>query len=170
MSNIRVNIRNHSSHQLKHFGIFSALNWLRGDVAVHGEMEEMHQEAEKNKVSKKITLRELLVKRQLRQPLLIAIIVMIAQQLSGINVVIFFSTDIFRKANLSDAQSQYATLGMGAMNVVMTVISLLLVEIAGRKTLLLTGFLGMFFCTIAITAALLFVSIQPKKYDCSDMS
>ncbi|PZC75442.1 hypothetical protein B5X24_HaOG206051 [Helicoverpa armigera] len=127
-----------------------ALNWLRGDVSVHGEMEEMHQEAEKNKISKKVTLRELFGNRQLRQPLLISMVIMIAQQLSGINAVIFYSTTIFYKVQLTTAQAQYATLGMGAMNVVMTVISLLLVEVAGRKTLLLSGFAGMFVCTVGL--------------------
>ncbi|XP_050360174.1 solute carrier family 2, facilitated glucose transporter member 1-like [Nymphalis io] len=143
-----------------------ALNWLRGDVAVHAEMEEMHQEAEKNKISKKVTLSELFRNRQLRQPLLIAMVVMVAQQLSGINAVIFFSTDIFQSANLSETQSQYATLGMGAMNVVMTVISLLLVEVAGRKTLLLTGFTGMLFCTVALCVANLYTAHMWVSYVC----
>lgn len=44
------------------------------------------------------------------------------------------------------------------MNVLMTVISLVLVEIAGRKTLLLIGFVGMLLCTVALTVASLFVS------------
>ncbi|XP_045456390.1 solute carrier family 2, facilitated glucose transporter member 1-like [Melitaea cinxia] len=143
-----------------------ALNWLRGDVAVHGEMEEMHQEAEKNKISKKVTLTELVRKPSLRQPLLIAVVIMIAQQLSGINAVMFFSTDIFQSANLSKTQSQYATLGMGAMNVVMTVISLLLVEVAGRKTLLLTGFSGMLVVTIALCIANLYTSLAWVSYLC----
>lgn len=47
---------------------------------------------------------------------------------------------------------------MGAMNVVMTVISLFLVEIAGRKTLLLAGFSGMFACTVSLCIALNYVS------------
>lgn len=143
-----------------------ALNWLRGDVAVHGEMEEMHQEAEKNKISKKVTLRSLFGDRSLRQPLLIAMVVMVAQQLSGINAVIFFSTSIFQSANLSESQSQYATLGMGAMNVVMTVISLLLVEIAGRKTLLLIGFSGMFVCTVGLCIALSYTTHMWVSYLC----
>ncbi|KAJ0184281.1 hypothetical protein K1T71_000704 [Dendrolimus kikuchii] len=133
-----------------------ALNWLRGRVAVHEEMEEMRQEAEKNKVTKKVTLRELFGNRTLRQPLFIAMVVMVAQQFSGINAVIFFSTDIFNKVNLSEAQAQYATLGMGAMNVVMTIVSLFLVEIAGRKTLLLIGFSSMLACTISLTVANLY--------------
>ncbi|KPJ05347.1 Solute carrier family 2, facilitated glucose transporter member 3 [Papilio xuthus] len=143
-----------------------ALNWLRGDVAVHGEMEEMHQEAEKNKVSKKVTFRELISNKQLRQPLTIAIVVMIAQQFSGINAVIFFSTDIFEKAKLNEMQSQYATLGMGAMNVVMTVISLVLVEVAGRKTLLMTGFSGMIICTVGLCIASLYTDHMWVSYLC----
>ncbi|CAH0404111.1 unnamed protein product [Chilo suppressalis] len=143
-----------------------ALNWLRGDVAVHGEMEEMHQEAEKNKVSKKVTLRELFGNRRLRQPLLIAMMVMVAQQFSGINAVISFSTDIFKKANLSEAQSQYATLGTGVMNVVMTVVSLVLVEAAGRRTLLLAGFSGMFVVTVLLCIALLYTHVVWVSYVC----
>lgn len=130
-----------------------ALNWLRGDVAVHGEMEEMHQEAEKNKISKKVTLQELFRNRNLRLPLFISTVVMIAQQLSGINAIIYFSTDIFEKTHLGSDAAQYATLGIGAMNVVMTIASLVLVEVAGRKTLLLAGFSGMFICTVGITVA-----------------
>ncbi|XP_047039961.1 solute carrier family 2, facilitated glucose transporter member 1 [Helicoverpa armigera] len=143
-----------------------ALNWLRGDVSVHGEMEEMHQEAEKNKISKKVTLRELFGNRQLRQPLLISMVIMIAQQLSGINAVIFYSTTIFYKVQLTTAQAQYATLGMGAMNVVMTVISLVLVEVAGRKTLLLSGFAGMFVCTVGLCVANIYAQISWVSYLC----
>lgn len=143
-----------------------ALNWLRGDVAVHGEIEEMHQEAEKNKISRKVTLRELFANRQLRQPLIIAMVMMIAQQFSGINAVIFFSTEIFTRVQLGHTQSQYATLGMGAMNVVMTIISLLLVEIAGRKTLLLIGFGGMFLCSVGLCVAYLYSTLSWVSYVC----
>ncbi|CAG9120134.1 unnamed protein product [Plutella xylostella] len=101
---------------------------------------------------------------QLRVPLITAAVVMLAQQLSGINAVIFFSTDIFYEAGLSQSTAQYATLGMGAMNVLMTVISLVLVEIAGRKTLLLIGFVGMLLCTVALTVASLFTSIVWVSY------
>lgn len=144
----------------------NALSWLRGNLPVHDEMEEMHQEAEKNKVSKKVTLRELFGNRQLREPLIIAIVIMIAQQLSGINAVIYFSTEIFHKVKLSDTQSQYATLGMGVMNVVMTVISLFLVEAAGRKSLLLSGFAGMFICSVSLCAAYMYAQISWVSYLC----
>ena len=63
----------------------------------------------------------------------------------------YFSTDIFISANLTPATSQYATLGMGGMNVLMTLISLVIIEKAGRKTLQLIGLGGMFVVTVLLT-------------------
>lgn len=73
--------------------------------------------------------------------------------------VIFYSTQIFRDAKLSDRESQIGTIAMGSMNVVMTVISSILVEAAGRKTLLLAGFAGMTVDTILL-AITLFISVR----------
>ena len=67
---------------------------------------------------------------------------------------IFFSTDIYQRAGLDEMQAQSATLGMGAMNVLMTIISVVLVEKAGRKTLQLIGLSGMFVTTVLLTLCL----------------
>merc|ERR1712024_381864 len=91
------------------------------------------------KLVPKVTLKEMLTNGTLRSPLIIAMMMMLAQQLSGINCAIFYSTSIFKDAGLDDSQAQSATLGMGAMNVAMTIISLILIEKAGRKTLMLSG-------------------------------
>lgn len=69
----------------------------------------------------------------------------------------FFSTSIFKEAKLSDTNAQLATLLMGTVNVLMTLVSLVLVEKAGRKTLLLIGFGGMFIDTILLTIGLVTV-------------
>ena len=47
-----------------------------------------------------VTLKEMLVNGSLRKPLIIAMMMMLAQQLSGINCAIFYSTSIFEKAGL----------------------------------------------------------------------
>lgn len=60
-------------------------------------------------------------------------------------------------AQLSEEKAQYATLAMGSVNVAMTIVSLVLVEKAGRKTLLLVGFVGMFFDTLLLTICLAYV-------------
>merc|ERR1712018_810626 len=80
---------------------------------------------------------------------------MLAQQLSGINAAIFFSTEIFKDAGLSTQDAQSATLGMGGMNVAMTIISLILIEKAGRKTLMLSGLTVMLICTTCLLICLL---------------
>ncbi|KAG8229465.1 hypothetical protein J437_LFUL005570 [Ladona fulva] len=135
-----------------------ALTWLRGTIEVHDEMDEMKNEVEAAKLVPKVTLREMLFNPALRIPLMISSMLMIAQQLSGINAVMFFSTKIFTMAQLVEEKAQYATLGMGTMNVFMTVVSLVLVERAGRKTLLLVGFSGMCLTTILLTICMAYVT------------
>lgn len=135
-----------------------ALTWLRGSLEVHNEMDEMRSEFEAMKLVPRVTLKEMFVNSTLRIPMLISMVVMVAQQLSGINAVMFFSTKIFKMADLDDQTAQYATLGMGTMNVVMTVISLVLVERAGRKVLLLIGFSGMFITTVLLTFCLAYAT------------
>lgn len=67
-----------------------------------------------------------LFKGEYAWPMFIAIMMMCGQQLSGINVAMFFSTKIFSDAGLGEG-ALYATLGMGALNVAMTFISVYLV-------------------------------------------
>ncbi|XP_034255225.1 solute carrier family 2, facilitated glucose transporter member 1-like isoform X3 [Thrips palmi] len=135
----------------------AALRWLRGTIEVHDEMDEMTNEYEAMKSLPKVTMREMFTNSMLRAPLLISMMLMVCQQLSGINAVMFFSTKIFKLANLDDDSAQYATLGMGSMNVFMTLVSLVLVEKTGRKTLLLIGFAGMCIDTVLLTIALAYV-------------
>jgi len=138
-----------------------ALTWLRSTIEVHDEMDEMKQEQESMKLVPKVTLKEMLVNRALRKPLIIAVMMMLAQQLSGINAAIFFSTSIFETAGLDNTASQSATLGMGAMNVAMTFVSLVLIEKAGRKTLMIAGLIGMLTMTTLLLISLLLSETVP---------
>ena len=81
----------------------SALSWLRGTIEVHDEMDEMKQEQESMKLVPKVTLKEMIINGSLRQPLIIAMMMMLAQQLSGINCAIFYSTSIFEQEILYKA-------------------------------------------------------------------
>ncbi|XP_001950963.1 solute carrier family 2, facilitated glucose transporter member 1 isoform X2 [Acyrthosiphon pisum] len=136
------------------------LQWLRGTIEVHDEMDEMRAENEAMKVIPKVTLREMLSNPMLKTPLGISVMIMLCQQLSGINAVMFFSTKIFNMAGMSNDGAKYATLGMGSLNVIMTLISLFLVELTGRKTLLMIGFSSMFVVTVMLTIALMFVNVS----------
>lgn len=89
-------------------------------------------------------------------PMTIAAMMMLAQQLSGINVAMFYSTVIFKQAGLTNEGAVYATIVMGAVNVIMTVISVWLVDHPkfGRRSLMLIGLTGMWISTILLVVAL----------------
>ncbi|XP_014211314.1 solute carrier family 2, facilitated glucose transporter member 1 isoform X2 [Copidosoma floridanum] len=133
-----------------------SLTWLRGTIEVHDEMEEMRAEYESVKLVPQVTLTELVMNSSLRIPLFISVMIMLAQQLSGINAIMFYSTQIFEMAALNEKQAQYATIGINVVNVLMTFVSMILVEKAGRKTLLLFGFFGMFIDTALLGICLPF--------------
>jgi len=119
-------------------------------------MEEMRTEYESMKLIPKVTVRELFVNPALRIPLFISIMIMFAHQLSGINSIMFFSTKTFMMAQLDMTVAQNATVGVTVMGILMIIVSLVLVEKADRKTLLLVGFAGMFLDTALLTICLVF--------------
>lgn len=129
-----------------------ALVRLRGSEDVTDDIQEMKEEGMKMAMEKKVTILELFRSPNYRQPILIAIILQLSQQLSGINAVFYYSTGIFDKAGVT--QPIYATIGAGVVNTVFTVVSLFLVERAGRRTLHLIGLAGMAICAILMTISL----------------
>ena len=68
-----------------------------------------------------------------RMPLLIAIVMQLSQQLSGINAVFYYSTNLFITTGLSETSAKYATIGIGSVMVLMTLISIPLMDRSGRR-------------------------------------
>lgn len=129
-----------------------ALAWFRETGEVQDEIEELKLEQELTKMWPPISLTEMLRQQNLRKPLTIAVVIMLSQQFSGINAVLFYSTSIFRSAGLSQHSAVEATLGMSLVNVLMTIVSLFLVDRMGRRTLHMTGLMGM--CITSVILAL----------------
>ncbi|CAI5442071.1 unnamed protein product [Caenorhabditis angaria] len=133
----------------------NALRKIRGTDDVSAEITAMEEEIAIASAQEKPTMGSMF-KGSLRWPMSIAIMMMLAQQLSGINVAMFYSTVIFRGAGLVGNEPFYATIGMGAVNVIMTIISVWLVDHPkfGRRSLLLIGLVGMFVSTLLLVGAL----------------
>ncbi|CAO3597074.1 unnamed protein product [Absidia cylindrospora] len=68
-------------------------------------------------------------------------IVHAVSQLTGINAIMYYSTNIFENSFQEDAR--YATVGVGALNMLMTFVALALVDRLGRKMLLTISAAGM---------------------------
>ena len=102
-----------------------------------------------------INMLELLRSPSLRMPLTIAIVMQLSQQLSGINAVFYYSTNLFITTGLSETSAKYATIGIGIVMVLMTLVSIPLMDRSGRRTLHLYGLGGMFIFSIFITISFL---------------
>ncbi|XP_048488692.1 glucose transporter type 1 isoform X4 [Plutella xylostella] len=132
-----------------------ALRRLRASNQVEEDIEEMRAEERAQQAEASISMRELLCSPTLRAPLLIGVVMQLSQQLSGINAVFYYSTSLFTSSGLTDESAKFATMGIGAIMVGMTLVSLPLMDRTGRRTLHLYGLGGMFIFSIFITISFL---------------
>ncbi|XP_026007908.1 solute carrier family 2, facilitated glucose transporter member 1 isoform X2 [Astatotilapia calliptera] len=125
----------------------SALLRLRGRAEnVFAELEEMKEEAAHTQ--SRVTIQDFFKKRSYRQPIIIVLIVSLGSQLSGFNAIINYSTKMFQA---KFDQAKYLTLGVGAVNLTFTLVAFFLMERAGRRRLLLTGFISIAVCNLIMT-------------------
>jgi sugar porter (SP) family MFS transporter len=96
---------------------------------------------------------------ELLQPVVKAALVVgvglaILQQVTGINTVIYYAPTIIEFTGVdSSAGSILAAVGVGVINVAMTVVALRLLDRAGRRTLLMVGVSGMVISLLALGGA-----------------
>jgi sugar porter (SP) family MFS transporter len=78
-----------------------------------------------------------------RPALVVAMGLFLLQQLSGINAVIYYAPTVFKEAGFGSSTTQIlATVGLGVVNVLATVVGMYLIDRIGRRRLLLVGFAG----------------------------
>jgi SP family xylose:H+ symportor-like MFS transporter len=73
----------------------------------------------------------------------IGIMLSVFQQFVGINVVLYYATDIFRGMGLTTNASLFQTIIVGAVNLIFTVVAILTVDHFGRRPLQIIGALVM---------------------------
>ncbi|NWZ90728.1 GTR5 protein, partial [Nesospiza acunhae] len=117
-----------------------ALQRLRGWQDVDDEIQEMYQEDRSEKEEGQFSVLSLFTFRGLRWQLISIIVMMAGQQLSGVNGVFYYADRIFESAGVHSSSIQYVTVSIGAINVVMTLLAVFIVESLGRRILLLAGF------------------------------
>ncbi|XP_064253034.1 solute carrier family 2, facilitated glucose transporter member 5-like isoform X1 [Passer domesticus] len=117
-----------------------ALQRLRGWEDVDDEIQEMYQENQSEKEEGQFSVLSLFTFRGLRWQLISIIVMMAGQQLSGVNGVFYYADRIFESAGVHSSSIQYVTVSIGAINVVMTLLAVFIVESLGRRILLLAGF------------------------------
>ncbi|WP_340296945.1 sugar porter family MFS transporter [Staphylococcus coagulans] len=93
----------------------------------------------------------------LKSPWLLSTIIIgsvfaLLQQLIGINAIIYYAPKIFAKAGLGDSTAILSTVGIGVVNVLVTIVAIFIIDKVDRKKLLVIGNIGM-------VASLLIMSI-----------
>ena len=107
------------------------------------------------------TYRELLG-RALRKPLMLAIMLAAAQQITGINTVLYYGTIIFSEHGGASASSAMGmNVAVGLVNLAFTILGLVLIDKVGRRPLLLIGTGGMGISLVAFAALLRFMPGTP---------
>ncbi|KAK6466545.1 solute carrier family 2 [Huso huso] len=135
------------------------LKRLTGRQDVSEFLLEMKEEKRRMEMERKVSIAELFRSPAYRQPIIIAMVLQLSQQLSGVNAIFYYSTSIFEKAGVESPV--YATIGAGAVNTAFTVVSLFLVERTGRRTLHMLGLAGMAACAVIMTVALALLERVP---------
>ncbi len=128
-----------------------ALTKLRGN-SYHAELAEIKQtlNSEKDKTSNWA----LLFNKKHLPLIAIAVLVMMFQQLSGINAIIYYAPKVFMSAGLPVENALFATVLVGVVNLLSTILGLLLLDKLGRRPLIIFGSILM--AIALITAAFIF--------------
>lgn len=122
----------------------ASLQTLRGrDTDISREVVEVKRVVAASNRQTGIKFSELR-ERRYALPLTVSIGLLLLQQLSGVNGILFYSTSIFESAGISSGNA--ASLGLSAVQVVMTGVSAWLIEKAGRRLLLMVSSGGMGIC------------------------
>ncbi|KAJ0971687.1 hypothetical protein J5N97_019646 [Dioscorea zingiberensis] len=128
----------------------TSLQVLRGfDTDITVELNEIKRSVASSSRRTAIRFSDL-KKRRYKVPLMIGTGLLVLQLLSGMNAILFYSSNIFKAAGLSS--SNIATCGIGVIQVVATGVTTWLMDKAGRRLLLIISSSGM-------TVSLLLVSV-----------
>lgn len=96
-------------------GAKEALTKLRNNDMrlVEAEIEALQEEKDKFSKLAKVKWGDFINVKTLKRPLIVALVLQLSQKFGGINAVMFYSTDIFKKAGLEDDWPVLATILLG---------------------------------------------------------
>ncbi|KAH7372043.1 hypothetical protein BKA66DRAFT_423365, partial [Pyrenochaeta sp. MPI-SDFR-AT-0127] len=126
---------------------FSPVQAARDMYYIHAQLQvEAEIVGRSNYVSRFV---ELFTIPRVRRATLASFVVMIAQQMCGINIIAFYSSTIFRQAGASEKEALIASFGFGLVNFVFAWPAIWTIDTFGRRSLLLFTFPNMAWSLLA---------------------
>jgi len=109
------------------------------ETDVEGILTEIRESINSEVMNKSMYL----FKKPYLKLVLIGIAVGMFNQFTGINIIMYYATDIFRSAGFTTGSAIGQTVIIGMTNLIFTLVAMTSIDRVGRKTLLLTGSIGM---------------------------
>ncbi len=136
--------------------------FLRRDLLlVEEELEAMQSQQEEGQGSE--FRMSMLFETVNARPLVVALMLMVGQQLSGVNAVIFFSVTIFNAAK-TDLNSLIENVIVGGVQVGATALAALMIDRLGRRVLLITSALIMIISLYGLGVYFWFLDSRGDKF------
>lgn len=129
----------------------ATLRTLRDEGSIDEEIDEVK---DVNATEQAATGRDLLAGR-VRPALWVGLLLAVFQQITGINTVIYYAPTLLANAGLGNSAALLANVLVGAVNVALTIVAILLLDRVGRRPLLLTGTAGMVVGMVVVALAFL---------------
>ncbi|WP_105993187.1 sugar porter family MFS transporter [Staphylococcus simulans] len=100
----------------------------------------------------------------LRPTIIIGCVFALFQQIIGINAIIYYAPSIFVKAGLGDSASILGSVGIGTVNVLVTIVAIMIIDKIDRKKLLLIGNIGMVASLVIMAILIWSMGIQSSAW------
>lgn len=129
--------------------VFALVNPDMDEHAIEMLVKSVEQSAQEESKTKESATK--FFTRRLRYPILFAFLIAAFNQLSGINIILYFAPRLLGLAGMSDPVA--ASIALGITNLIATFVGLRLIDALGRRTLLFIGccgyILSLALCTFA---------------------
>jgi MFS transporter, SP family, xylose:H+ symportor len=132
----------------------NVLMTIRSKDIAEKELKEIQDSLEQEKAKKSHSL----LKKGVPKLVLIGILLAFFQQVTGINVIMYYGTEIFRSMGGASETALLQTILVGIVNLIFTLVAIKTIDRFGRKPLIIIGSVGMFIGIMSLSFFIYFKS------------
>lgn len=135
----------------KYWPAYSILRTIREEVEAYKEVSEIKEIIDKEKKIKEETSAKEFMKPWVRKILFLGIGIGVTQQITGVNSIMYYGTEILRNAGFATKAALIANIANGVIAVVATLVGIWLLGKIGRRPMLLSGQVGVIISLILLS-------------------
>jgi sugar porter (SP) family MFS transporter len=109
--------------------------------------------------AKSVLSSETIFDKKYRFPLMLAFLIAFFNQASGINAVLYYAPRIMAEAGLEKSSALLSSIGIGVTNMICTLLGLYLIDLVGRRVLMIIGSIG-YIISLSMVAMAFFLGWQ----------